>query len=223
MIIRPFETPESLAGVSWPRLQHAKLREIGTSGSRPAREALVRLWITEGCPYAFESRPAIWEQIRTWLAYHLQVCPKDITIVGSARTGFSLAPKTWGRPFGEISDLDIAVVSPVLFGKVVEAYNLWSSEYESGTVSPRNPIEKKHWDGNLAFGVRNIPLGFFDSKKLPTLDRYPIAQRIANAMWLMKSKLEQTPGIPRTQGVSARIYRDWASLVARISFNLKLL
>lgn len=221
MTIQPFAAPESLVGVSWPRLQPDELLKIGGAEARAAREALVRLWLTEGCPQVFEGHPAIWEQIRAWLASRLQVCPKDITVVGSARIGFSLAPETWGRPFGGHSDLDVAVVSPAFFSTVVETFRRWIAEYDSGTVAPRHVTERAHWDENRAFGERNIRLGFYDSNKLPTLDRYPVAQRIANTMWHLRSRLEHTPGAPKVRHASARIYRDWASLVSRVSLNLK--
>ncbi len=221
MTIQPFVAPESLVGISWPRLQPDELLKIGGVEARPAREAFVRLWLTEGCPQVFERHPAIWEQVRAWLASRLQVCPKDITVVGSARIGFSLAPETWGRLFGEHSDLDVAVVSPALFGTVVETFRRWVDEYQSRTVTPRSATERACWDENRAFGERNIRLGFYDSNKLPTLDRYPVAQRIANAMWLLRSRLERTPDAPTVRHASARIYRDWVSLVARVSLNLK--
>jgi hypothetical protein len=221
MAIQPFVAPASLVNLSWPLLQPDELLEIGAREARPGREAVVRLWLTEGCPRAFERRPATWEQIRAWLASRLEICPKDITIVGSARIGFSMKSKTWGRQFSDQSDLDIAVVSATLFDVVVETFRLWLNEYDTGAVTPRDTTERMYWNANKVFGKTNIPRGFYDSNKLPTLDRYPVAQKITNAMWLLKSKLDRTPEAPRVRRASARIYRDWASLIARVSLNLR--
>jgi hypothetical protein len=142
-------------------------------------------------------------------------------MVGSARTGFSLAPKTWGRQFGDQSDLDIAIVSPALFADVEAAFRVWINDYKAGRVGPRSEIELEYWNANASLGDRSIALGFYDSNKLPTFDRYPIAKTIGNTMWLLKSKLESTPSAPRVRRASARIYRDWASLVTQVSLNLK--
>lgn len=161
----------------------------------------------------------MWEELRAWLGSRLKVCPKEITVLGSARTGFSLKPETWGHPFHAGSDLDLAVVSSALFTNVVETYQLWVDEYESGTVVPRGH-ERRYWDANRTFGQTNIPHGFYDLNKLPALDRYPIAKAIMNTMWLVKAKLERTPGAPSVRHASIRVYRDWASLVARVSLNL---
>ena len=179
------------------------------------------LWLTEGCPQAFKQHPAIWEEVRTWLASQLRICSKEITVVGSARFGFSLAPKTWGWPFTEKSDLDLAVVSSTLFSTVTETFHEWMNDYRLGNVSPRNDNERRFWEGNRAFGSKSIPHGFYDSDKLPTLHRYPVAKEIGNAMWLLKAKLDCTPESPKIKRASVRIYRDWMSLIARTSLNLK--
>lgn len=46
-----------------------------------SREMLVRLWLTEGIPFAFRDCPALYETTRAWLAARWRVCPKEITLV----------------------------------------------------------------------------------------------------------------------------------------------
>lgn len=46
----------------------------------------------------------------------------NIAIVGSAKTGFSLAPKKFGNDFSEDSDFDLILVSPELYRKFWDAY-----------------------------------------------------------------------------------------------------
>jgi hypothetical protein len=221
MPIQPFIAQESLISVSWPRPELDEVSKVGWVATRTAREAFVRLWLTEGCPEVFVGRPALWEEVRAWVGSRLEVCPKDITVVGSARFGFSLARTTWGRRFGEQSDLDLAIASPAFFETVVNVFRVWGDDYRCGVVSPRNVTEKEYWEDNKAFGEKHIPRGFFDSNKLPLLDRYPVAQRIGDVMWRLKAKLDCTPQSPRIRRASARVYRDWASLVARVSLNLR--
>jgi hypothetical protein len=198
-----------------------EILKIGTEGSRRAREAFVRLWLTEGCPQLFDRCPAIWEELRAWLGSFLKTCPKDITVLGSARVGFSLAPLSWGCKFTQASDLDLAIISTVLFKNVVGTYESWVHDYDSGAIAPRNDRERAYWDENRRFGQRNIPLGFYDSTKLPTFDRYPLAQKLGNAMWLLKTKLDRTSDAPKVRYASVRVYGDWACLVARVSSNVR--
>jgi hypothetical protein len=185
------------------------------------REAFVRLWLTEGTPYVFRECAALYEDVRSWLARRLNVCPKDITLIGSARLGFSLSPAKYGQPFRNDSDFDVALVSPTAFDGFREAFLKWEDDYQKRVVSPRHDTERAYWDANLDFLHENLPRGFLDARKLPTLDRYPISQQFNNAMWALVKKLEATPGAPVPSRASVRIYRDWRSLVRRVAFNLQ--
>ena len=70
----------------------AKLREAIEAG-RQDRAIVARLWVAEGIPYAFRKCPALYEEIRSWLADGLDVDAKEISIAGSGRTGYSLRQK----------------------------------------------------------------------------------------------------------------------------------
>jgi hypothetical protein len=188
---------------------------------RAAREIVARLWLTEGLPSAFLASPAVYEDLRGWLASRLDVHPKEVTLIGSARIGYSLAPPPeFGRPFHAGSDLDLSVVSADLFQRVTSAFANFSADYNSGAVIPKTPHERQLWDENVAFGARNIPRGFFDPNKLPNFDRYPVAKQVSQSMWALVKKLEVTPGAPQVRRASTRVYRDWKSFIERVSFNL---
>jgi hypothetical protein len=126
----------------------------------------------------------------------------------------------FGRPFGENSDLDAVVVSQRLFEAVTETFSNWKHDYTSGVVHPQNDRQRHLWSENLKFGQKNLPLGFFDVNKLPTLDRYPLVQNIQNTMWALREKLKVTPKVPLPRRASMRVYDTWRDLVARVSFNL---
>jgi hypothetical protein len=190
---------------------------------RAAREIVARLWLTEGLPSAFFTSPAIYEDMRGWLASRLNVHPKEVTLIGSARLGYSLAPPpNFGRPFGPRSDLDLSIVSADLFKRVTLAFSSFAVDYRAGAVMPRSPSERAYWDSNLAFGVRNIPHGFFDPNKVPNFDRYRDVQAISQSMWALVQKLEVTPDAPQVHRASTRVYRDWESFIERVSFNLMI-
>lgn len=208
-LLSPFPNPDELYA--------ALLR-----GTRNGREIFARLWLTEGPPFAFRECPAIYEELRGWLGSRLRVHPKEITVIGSARIGYSLAPAPeFGRPFGNHSDLDISIVSSDLFRRLIAAYKLFADDYRQGTVAPRSARERTLWNANLEFAERVIPRGFFDAAKVPTFDRYPDSQRINNAMWALIKKLEATNGAPKLRRASTRVYRDWESFIERASLNLQ--
>jgi len=198
-----------------------ELRTILAGAPRPAREIVARLWLTEGLPSAFLPSPAVYEDLRGWLGSRLNVHPKEITLIGSARIGYSLAPPPdFGRAFGARSDLDLSIISKDLFQRVTSAFSTFSVDYRAGTVTPRTQHERDLWDANMAFGERNIPRGFIDPNKVPNFDRYPVVQEVNQSMWAIVKKLDVTPGAPRVRRASTRVYRDWQSFIDRVSFNL---
>lgn len=218
--LRQFDVPSGLAQLS-RSLTPESIRPIMTGANRLAREALVRLWLTEGIPEGFGDCPAVYETMRHWLAGELATSPKNITLVGSARTGFSMSPPpAFGRPFGDHSDLDLAIVCPELFEAVAKAFHLFADDFASGTTVPRNDRQRAFWPENVAFGNRNIPKGFVDPNKIPSLDRYAPVPRILNTMWLLSERLQLTPGAPAVKAASVRVYRDWQDLIARVSLSL---
>lgn len=53
--------------------------------------------------------------LRNVVSDHFDVHPNEVILVGSAKLGFSIAPHKEFRPFGDNSDLDVAIISPRLF------------------------------------------------------------------------------------------------------------
>lgn len=219
--IIPFSAPNCLEKMDGLQPTSTVLLRVLQESDRYAREIIVRQWLTEGVPAAFSLCPPIYEALRAWLALRLSVHPKHITLLGSARLGYSLAPPpNFGRPFSENSDLDIAIVSETLFCRVTQEFQCFREDQYSLLISPRSNREKNLWEENVKFGERNIPRGFFDSNKIPLLDRYPTSQQIVQLMWLLCKKLYATSAAPRPKSASIRVYKDWSSLIDRVSFNL---
>lgn len=53
--------------------------------------------------------------LRSEVAEHFGLRPNEVFVVGSAKLGFSVAPKNRYREFSDESDIDIAMVSSMLF------------------------------------------------------------------------------------------------------------
>jgi len=180
----------------------------------------LRHWLMDGTPYVFFEMPMLYESIRTWLSSRLQINPLEIKLIGSARTGFSLAPPPdFGKPFGPASDLDIAVVSADLFWKCKLAFEQWKADYKSGTVSPRHAKEKFYWGENATVVPSSLGRGFIDPNKIPTFNRYPISQTIAETMRLLKTKLDISVSAPNVRKATIRVYNTWQSFHKQVKIN----
>lgn len=82
---------------------------------RRSLDDIVEDHLFTGLPFSFSDRPEIHQQMVRAISRGLKVPRQDICVVGSARLGFSLAPHKFGAPFNQYSDLDIIVVSSLLF------------------------------------------------------------------------------------------------------------
>jgi hypothetical protein len=82
----------------------------------------VQRHITSGSCYALTEEQYF--HLRACISDEFEIHHSEIVLVGSAKLGFSLSPKKRYRLFNDNSDIDVAIVSPLLFDKV------WSSVYE---------------------------------------------------------------------------------------------
>ena len=99
--------------------------------------------------------------LREKVSGHFEVEYQGVVLVGSAKLGFSIAPNKRYRPFGDDSDIDIAIVSKALFERVwVETY-----QYKlSGAYWPKAPDYFK-----------NLARGWIRPDMLPSSRHFPFA------------------------------------------------
>jgi hypothetical protein len=184
-------------------------------------EGLVRLWVSEGIPYAFRQLPILYELVRAYLGNQLGVHPKFITLVGSARMGYSMAPAPeFGRAYGTHSDLDFAIVSESLFARFAAAFYQWKADFADGRVKPLTGAEGRFWPANLARVPETLRRGFIDEQVVPRRNLYPLAQKTGQALYLVERKLSITSGAPSAQKCSLRIFQDWKSFIGQMKLNL---
>lgn len=183
----------------------------------------VRQWMTEGIPAAFANAPIQFENVRDWLAKKIRVAAKDLTLIGSARFGYSLVPKKFGRAFGSGSDLDFSIISKPVFSSFQDVFELWKREFHKGVVEPNSEKEREYWEANLAGVPNQLRRGMVDLNKLPWRSRYQPVQSVAQAAYLLRRELRSSSEFPDLKSASIRIYRDWTSFENQQVLNLGLL
>lgn len=219
--MEPFKVSNHLKDIISQYPEAQLIHDVAKQGGEPVRQAIARLWLSEGIPFAFKNCPGVYESIRSWVGLRLNIDPKEFNVTGSARLGQSLAPSKIGKPFGDGSDLDIFIISSELFEHLRKDFNAWSFDFESGAISASNKTENGYWINNLERGPRNIARGFIDSNIIPNYDKYQYAKNISQTMFLLNKKLDITLGAPKFSYASVRCYKSWSSYVQQISLGFQ--
>jgi len=89
--VMAFEVSEEAKSLKGQFLDPSSLKEVLHILTRGEQESIARQWISEGIPYFCQDSPMIYEEIRSWLGSKLDVEPKSIIVIGSAKMGFSLS------------------------------------------------------------------------------------------------------------------------------------
>jgi hypothetical protein len=220
--MNPFNVPAPLETLKDTYPTGPDILMVASQIAQQYRKAIVRLWLSEGIPFAFKELPVLYEVFRDALAEHLCVHPKEVTLVGSGRQGASIAgARKCGKPFGEDSDLDWAVVSSLAFSQLGEEFTTWSRDYRDGSVHPRSPWERRCWDNNLNEIPVSLRRGFIDLKRIPWWYRYPAAQGIAAKLWNLDALVRKNTSSPGFTRSTLRAYRDWSSFVRQMTLSLE--
>lgn len=184
-------------------------------------KSLVRHFIVNNKPYAFNEKPMLYEQMTQYVADKLSITATEIKLIGSAKTGFSISPPpNYGKEFGNHSDLDFSIVSSKLFEELEIEFTNWVYLYEKGEIEPKNPTEEYYWKLNVSSGNGQIEKGFIDTKFIPNREPFLLTKKINNSMWHIKNSLEVNHKIVFTKA-TASIYNNWNSFAARLNRNTK--
>ena len=190
---------------------------------RRERSVVARLWVSEGIPFAFRDCPALYEEARNWLAIGLELDPKEISMGGSGRLGYSLAPDRWGECYElRSSDLDFFAVSEQLFEGLRRDFTRWCDDYDSGVVAPVSEDEVRYWPANRRETPNSIERGFLDSWRVPNQRSYRVFSKTNNRLAGLRAKLHATDAGPKPRSkLTLRCYRDWRSYERQATLNLK--
>lgn len=155
--------------------------------------AVVRRHITYGSAYALTDD--LHFGLKDEVSRRFGVHPSEVLVVGSAKLGFSLKPSELFRSFWEQSDIDIAIVSPVLFDQ------LWSEVFDY-------ELRGGSWPEQLAF-KEYLFKGWIRPDKVPQGASFPTGR----AMWDYFIELTRARrfGPYRLRGA---VFRSWRFLEA---------
>lgn len=183
------------------------------------KRILLRHLIRFNTPYVFKDCPLVFEQVRHYLAQLLHIDVSGILLIGSAKTGFSMSPDTYGRQFSEKSDLDFTIVDSSVFDSLKAEYWEWRTKYTiEKSVFPRSEKEKGYWDNNISGVERTIKRGFIDTRFIPNLECCTNTRNINESMYRMKIRLDDTFNI-KISHASSRVYKDLPSFYRQFSLN----
>src|SRR5258706_15741350 len=135
--MKPFPLTDSAKRLSEVFPQSQTVRDVLGSLSRDEKLGFLRLWVSDGIPFAFRHVPLLYEAMRSYISRRLLVPPKVITMIGSARVGYSLSPlPDFGKAFGNHSNLDLSLVNEDVFQRLEADFHTWKTDWESEGRKP---------------------------------------------------------------------------------------
>jgi hypothetical protein len=180
-------------------------------------EELVRDVLFQGVPYVFEDAPETWAGLRGRVAEGLNCQEEEILVIGSAKMGYSLAPRKFGRPFTEHSDIDVIVISPGLFDEIWLSVIRWHYRRRY-----RLPPTDRAWDkkrrNDLYWGYLN-PTGF-QYRTLSRSRQLQPAKRVSVTWFNVFQGLGRVPSFAGRR-VGGRLYRSWDHAISYHDHGLR--
>ncbi len=172
--------------------------------SSPLHE-VVKGYVFGGTPYVFRDRPETFGILRKHLREHLKVADENVTIVGSARIGFSLSPDTFPRQFSHRSDIDVLVVSETLFDDVWKTMLQWNYPHRYRLMGSDWNWSKQRRD-DLYWGWFRPDRIRYDGLTLPGVLK-PL--RDISTVWFNTFRSLAQFSEFAAREVSGRLYRSW--------------
>jgi hypothetical protein len=144
-------------------------------------------------PYAFRAHPEAYDKFRDELALRLGVGCETISLIGSARLGFSLNKARLLTPFSDQSDIDIVIVTSEMFD---EAWIELLSKQEKFSLAGDD--ERRRFKSTRD----NIFYGYFRP------DRFPVDTELSKA-WFPKLATRFSSQIAQMHPIEAWLFKSW--------------
>ncbi len=168
-------------------------------------EEVVREYVFGGEPFIFEGSSEGYETFMSTLSAALEVERACITIVGSAKTGYSLSPDSFGRAFSERSDVDVIVVDEGLFDLVWKSLLKWHYPWKYRLAGA-----EKNWATRR---MEDVYWGHITLNRIRR-ETWPLRGQLSELRDLAATWFEAFQGLGRQQQLtqfdfSGRLYRTW--------------
>ncbi len=189
------------------------------------KKSLVLHYIMDNSPFAFTEvyeKPLLFEQVRQYVSYILDVNVNHVKLVGSTKTGFKLDSENYGKPYSKASDLDFMIIDESLFKILAKEFDMWKKAYiDDSSMKPHNDKEKTYWNENMVSLRRTIGLGFVDTYKMPNRQEFlPINSKVNNTMANVVRNLRAYHDFS-TKKASMRVYKDFDSFFYQQNRNIE--
>jgi len=187
-------------------VQYPSVEEFTDILLRQPLDEIVQEYVFQGVPYVFRNQPETVTLLFRHLRSALDLTEQNITIVGSAKIGFSLSPHNFPRNFSDESDIDVLIVDERLFDQVWSTVLKWHYPRrvsQLGSIDGGWARERRkdlYWGWFVPDKIRFDGLSFPDVLK-PLRD-------ISTAWFNAFRSLSLYPEFARRE-VSGRLYRTW--------------
>ncbi len=94
---------------------------------------LVEKHILFGTPYIFSSNEPLYYELKQEVADKFELSTTKVIVVGSAKLGFSIAPRKLWRPINDESDIDVVIISEELFDRFWKELHIFNVNLISRT------------------------------------------------------------------------------------------
>lgn len=186
-----------------------------------AAEQFASIYIAEALPVAFTEHLPSYDRARKILANALRVDYRDIQITGSAKLGFSLSPDKYLKDFDPgSSDIVLFVVNKYSYDAINRDAKNFCDSVASGELTANRDRKQKIWEENVAILRRNAPHSFIDAKYIPSIAKFPEAQKTHEAAYKFIVNLSHFSKVTLAKKCSIRVYANWGAAMRRISYNI---
>ncbi len=177
-------------------------------------KTLINSILLQGTPMAIQSHKKHYELLH-YFAAKFNLHPNCLFFKGSTKIGFSIAPdsrKLW-MEYGPESDLDLAIVDPILFERVDDQIGHWEREPKNrGELFKNHRLLKSHRNRIYQKGKYGC-FRFFD---LPDIDCMKELSECLNKAPILECCEVDRP-------ISAFIFKNWWGVYERYDYDLHCL
>jgi hypothetical protein len=168
---------------------------------------LIEQHLIVGVPFVFRDAPTAYQDFAGTLSAQFRTPMADITVIGSAKIGFSLDPDKFGAPFGALSDLDTIVVNAAMFDTAwCQLYNLGRRRYS---------LERRVQAAFQEHRANNVFFGFIVPEALPGV--VTLSNLWFNVFREVGGRIRALAG----HEVNGRLYRTWDHVKAHQRYSLE--